>query len=254
MKKAVPAVLGALLLLLTTACGDDRGSEQDTRIVANIAEAIGAGDGILTRVQADCVAKKFVAELGVDGLRSAKVVTEDGSYNENGANVDEATSGVYAKALLSCIAEDDALDKIEKKLVAGSAGSQIPAKDTQCYISKLVDTVGLERLMSSRIVTDSGEFNQNASSPDPETAAKSTEALLACVDYYKAEAETRASQNKDLNATKYAACLRKRVSKATLSTFLTSLQSETPDQAAADAAEAEVKKQATICARSATKK
>jgi hypothetical protein len=228
MKKAGPAVLGVLVLLVATACGGDDAKDQLTAtITTNVAKAISTPDGILDSGEAGCVAKKFVGDLGTEKLQAAQVVTEDGSYNENGANVDATTSAAYAEALLSCVDEDEATEKIEKILVEGTSGNQISAKNAKCYISKLVESVDIEGLLSSRIVVDSGELNQNAPDYTEETAAKSTAALLGCVDYYALDAQQRASQTKGLSAAKYAACMRKKLPEKVLGEFLTAVQAET---------------------------
>lgn len=251
MKNAVAAALVALVLLLATACGgDDANDELTATITDNVAEAISTPDGILDEDAATCVAKKFVADLGAEKLQSAKVVTADGSYNENGANVDAATSASYAEALLSCIDEDDALTKIEQSLVEGSSGASIPAANAKCYVGKLVSSVDIEHLLSSRIITDAGELNQNAAAPDEDTAAKSTTALLACIDYYALDAKERASQTKGLSAAAYAKCLRGKLSEELLAKFLTAVQAQTADLRKLGA---EVNKFTASCTKSATR-
>lgn len=251
MKNAVPAALAALVLLLATACGgDDANDELTATITSNVAEAITTEDGILDADAAECVAKKFVDEVGTEKLTAAKVVTADGTYNENGANVDAATSAVYAEAVLSCVDEDDATAKIEKSLIAGSSGASIPAENAKCYVDKLVASVDIEHLLSSRIITDTGELNQNAAAPDAETAAKSTAALLDCVDYYALDARERASQTKGLSAAAYAKCLRGKLSEELLAEFLTAVQAQSADLRQLGA---EVNKYTAACAKSATK-
>lgn len=197
------------------------------------------------------MAEKFVSELGVEKLTDAGVITEDGEYTENGANVDTTTSGVYAEALLDCVEKADATKKIEQSLVAGSAGAAIPAESAKCYVSKLVATVDIAHLLSSKIITDAGELSQNAADPDPETAAKSTDALLGCIDYYALDAKERASQNEDLSAAKYTKCLKASLPKAELSKFLTAVQAESDDlKALGDA----VNKKTEACVKEATTK
>ncbi len=251
MKKAAPAVLGTLVLLLVTACGSNADSEENAKIATNVAKAVSTESGILNDDEAACVAKKFVDELGAKKLKAAKVVTSDGSYNENGANVDATTSAVYAEALLSCVDKDEAIDKIQQLLVAGSSGAAIPAANAKCYVAKLVKTVDIEHLLSSRIITDSGELSENAAAPDKDTAAKSTDALLACADYYALDAKERASQTKGLNPAKYQKCLKARLSKDLLAEFLTAVQAQTADvRELGD----KVNKETAACVKSATKK
>lgn len=252
MKKAVHATLGALVLLVATACGgDDAKDDLTATITTNVAKAISTPGGILDSDEADCVAEKFVDDLGAEKLQDAKVVTEDGSYNDNGANVDASTSAAYAKALLSCVDADEAGEQIEKILVDGTAGNQISAKNAKCYISKLVESVDIEGLLSSRIVVDSGELNQDAPDYTQETAAKSTAALLDCVDYYALDAQQRASQTKGLNAAKYATCMRAKLPEKVLRQFLTAVQAETAEM---QSLSTRVSAATEACAKTATAK
>jgi len=252
MKKAAPAILCALVLLVATACGGDDGkSDQSAKITTNIAEAIATDEGILTSDEAECVAKKFVDEMGVEELEDAKVVTPDGTYNDNGANVDVKTSAVYAEALLSCVDKEAATKKIEQTLIAGSAGASIPAESAKCYVGKLIESVDIQHLLSSRIITDAGELSENAAAPDESTAEKSTAALLGCVDYYALDAKERASQTEGLSAAKYATCLRGKLSEELLSKFLTAVQAQTADVRKLGN---QVNKFTAACVKSATKK
>lgn len=254
MKKAAPALLGALVLLLATACGGDDAGGNDTldaAIIGNVAEAISTPGGILDDDAAACTAKRFVEELGAEKLQEAQVVTADGSYNDNGANNDATTSRVYADAVLACVDQDAATRKIRQNLLAGAEASSLPPKDATCFITKLVDTVGIPHLMSSKVVTDTGEINQNAADPDLFTAQKSTAALLGCIDYYARYAKERAAENKDLDPAVFLACLRRTVPESLWSKFLTSVTAETADQAALTA---RVSKKTEACTKLATAK
>lgn len=250
MKKAAPAILCALVLSLAAACGGDDAEKLTTTITSNIAEAISVDGGFLDEKAAECAAKKFVDELGAKKLQDAKVVTEDGSYNDNGANVDVATSNAYAEAVLACVDRDEAAKTIKASLTAESTGAAMSSKNARCYVEKLVDTVDVQHLLSSGIINDGGVLNENAASPDEDTAAKSTAALLGCVDYYALEAKERAAQSKGLNTKTYAACLRKKLPEDLLSKFLTAIQAQTAEQ---NALRNQVNKLTTECAKQATK-
>lgn len=254
MKKAAPAVLAALVLLLATACGGDDGGDNDAldaTIIGTMTEAITTPGGILDADDAACVTKRFVDELGAEALQEAGVVTDDGSYNDNGANLDATTSRVYADAVLACVDQEAATRKIRQNLLTGAAASSLPPKDATCFITKLVATVGIPNLMSSQVVTDTGEINQNAADPDLFTAKKSTAALLGCIDYYARYAKERAAENKDLDRAVFLACLRRTVPESLWSKFLTSVTAETADQAALTA---KVSKKTEACTKVATAK
>ncbi len=254
MKKAVPAALGALLLLLATACGGDDADTNDAlnaTIISSMSEAITSPDGILDAEAAACVANRFVDEVGAEELLETQVVSADGSYNENGANVEADTSRAYADAVLACVDEDAAATKIRQNLIKGSASSSLSPKDATCFITKLVATAGIPNLMSSQVVTDTGEINQNAADPDLATAEKSTAALLECIDYYALYTKERAAENKDLDAAKFLACLRRTVPESLWSKFLTSVTAETADQPALTA---KVSEKTEACTKLATAK
>lgn len=250
MKKATLAVLGALVLLTATSCGGDSSAPEQSAIATNIAKAIATDDGLLDSEQADCVATKFVDDLGEKKLKESKVVSDGGTYNDNGATVNPTTTAAYAKAVLACVDKGEATEKIEKTLIAGSAGATIPESNAACYVDKLVKSVDLEHLLSSRIITDSGELSQDAAAPDEDTASKSTAALLACVDYYALDGKERAKQTKGLKASTYTACLRKRLSKDLLARFLTAVQLQSGDLRTLST---EVNEFTTTCTTAATK-
>lgn len=257
MKKAAAATLTVLLVVLATGCGgsstkSDGVSATETKAITSaIAKGIGATGGILSADDADCVATAFVKKVGAKQLLTSKVVTKDDKYNENGANVDVKTSNAYAAALLSCVDRATATAKIKQNLIAGSSGTSIPKQNAECYIDKLVATVDLEHLLSSKIVVDTGLLSKNAAAPDVDTAAKSTDALLGCVDYYAVIAKEQAGQNPKLNATKYASCLKARFPTPLLRRFLTAVQSQSADL---QAISAEVSTKTAACAKAATKK
>lgn len=251
MKKVAPAVLGALVLLLATACGGSDTDQLDATITGNVAKAISTPGGILDEDDAACVAKRFVDELGSEKLQEAKVVTEDGSYNENGANVDADTSAVYAEALTACVDLDAATEKIRTSLIAGASISSLEPADAKCFVTKLVDTVDIEHLLSSKIVTDSGEFNQNAAEPDVYTATRSAKALLACVDYYALYAKARAAEVKNLDTAQFVTCLRAKLPKPLLTEFLIAITAVDGNPAPVTA---RVSKVTDACAKTATPK
>lgn len=259
MKKAALATATVLFLLTVAGCGgsgdkakSDGVSAAETRAITSaIAKGITATGGILDTKGADCVATAFVKKVGAKQLLAAKVVTKDDKYNENGANVDLKTSNAYVAALLSCVDRSTATAKIKQNLVNGSTGTSIPKQNAACYIDKLVSTVDVEHLFSSKIVVDTGLLSQNAATPDADTAAKSTDALLGCVNYYEVIAKEQAGQDKKLDAAKYASCLKVRFPTPLLRRFLTAVQSQSPDL---QAVSAEVSTKTAACAKIAKKK
>lgn len=210
MKKAVPALAALLLLLTATACGGSLSSDEKP-VADKISTALAKpSDSILTKSQATCVADAFVKKLGVTKLKSAKVVTDKGAYNANGANVTKATSAAYTTALLGCLDEAKAkkavLANVTKAFTASSAGVLQPTA-VVCFSQKFVDTVGVKGLMAARIVTDAGEFNTQGAVLDTNTSGAYADAFLGCVNYQQLQAQAVAKSNPKIDAVKLAACL-----------------------------------------------
>lgn len=211
MKKAVPALVGVLLLFLATACGGTSLSSAEKPVAKKISTALAKPSAsILSQADATCVADAFVSDVGLAKLKSAKVVTTSGNYNANGANVSKSTSAAYSKALLGCIDKSKADKAVLKNVTAAFSASSagvLAASDVNCFSKKFVDKVGLSGLMAAQVVTDTGEFNQNGASLDATTSGAYADAFLGCVNYQKIQADAVAKANPKIDATKLAACL-----------------------------------------------
>lgn len=255
MKKALPAALGVLVLLLATACGGTDLTKSEQKISQKIATAISKPkDALLSKKQATCVAEKFVDAVGEKKLKSAKVVGADGSYNTNGANVDKKTSAAFSKALLDCVDEDKALksyDKTVTKAFKASTSGVLSDDDVTCFASKFVKSAGVKRLLSAQVITDAGEFNTSGAQLDTKTSGNYADAFLGCVDYQKVQAEQVAKNDKTIDADKLEACFKKNMPISDIKALIVANQTQSPEAETLNAAS---DKKASACAKGAKKK
>lgn len=255
MKKALPAALGVLVLLLATACGGAKLTKTEQKISKEMAATISKPDkALLSKKDAKCVSDKFVAAVGAKKLKSAKVVGTGNSYNTNGANVDKTRSNAFYKALTDCIDEKKALKAYDKTVTTAftsSTAGVLDSKDVGCFADKFVKTAGVKRLLSAQIITDTGEFNTTGAVLDKATSTNYADAFLGCVDYQKLQAEQVAKSDKTLDATKLEACFRRTMPTSDIKALIVANQTQSSDAASLNA---ESDKKAKACAKEATKK
>lgn len=114
MKKALAALAAAILLLSMSACGgsskdaEDSGkselSAKEKKVATAVADSFSQQSaGALTKDESTCFATKFVSGVGVDKMEKAKLITADGSLNQEGATFDKEISGEFADAFLGCV-------------------------------------------------------------------------------------------------------------------------------------------------------
>jgi hypothetical protein len=236
MKKAVPAALGVLVLLLATGCGGPKLTKTEQRISKSMTTALSKpDDALLSKKDAKCVADKFISAVGEKKLKSAKAVAADDTYNTNGANVDKKTSNAFSKALLDCVDEKDTLkayDKTVTDAVSKSSTGVLQAKEVQCFAGKFVNAVGVERLLSTQLITDVGEFNTASAKLDTKTSGDYADAFLGCVDYAKLQAAQYVKTDTTLDSTKLAACFKTTFSKADIKALIVASQTGSADATA----------------------
>ncbi|HEY0903938.1 MAG TPA: hypothetical protein VGE14_08625 [Marmoricola sp.] len=152
MKKTLLAVAGALLLVTLTACGSDSSDKKDGEVsltkeektvAGNVAKAFSEGStGQLTKKESTCFAETFVDDAGLEDLKAAKLVDEDGQLNQTGATFDEDLSGKFADAFLGCVDyhERQAADlaeadpKIDEEQLQACLEKEMP----NSYVRKLI--------------------------------------------------------------------------------------------------------------------
>jgi len=254
MKKALPAALGVLVLLLATACGGVKLSKTEQKISKAIATAIAKpDDALLSKKDATCVADKFVGDVGEKKLKSAKVVGADDSYNANGVNVDKKTSNAFSKALLDCVDEKKTLKAYDKTVTTAfekSTTGVLQDDDVKCFASKFVKTAGVKRLLSSQVITDTGEFNTAGASLDKKTSSNYADAFLGCVDYQKVQAVQVAKSDKTIDATKLEACFKRTMPISDIKALIVANQTQAANATALNAAS---DKKASACAKESKK-
>ena len=175
MKKASAAVLAVLLLVALTACGGsdksgDKKSKPDDKVslsadektaVANLEKAFTqSATGGLTTTEAKCVATDFVDEVGLEKLKSAKLLTETGEVNTTGSpTFDADTSGKFADALLGCM-------DYQKRLATETAKTDKTidaAKFEDCLKEKMPDSLVKKMLVASQTnASDSAQISEQS--------------------------------------------------------------------------------------------
>lgn len=224
MKKAAPALVAALLMVLVGACSDDEPTSSadasaEKTVIASMAGTIAKPDGgLLSEEDATCVASAFVEDVGVAKLRTVKAVDAEDAYVSGGALTDPATAASFTDALLGCREEADVLATVEATSTAGYAemtSGVLGATPVSCTISTFVADTGVEQLFTSGFLNDAGEFNPGEPY-DEDTAAKFATALLGCVDYPRILAQDSVASNKTLSLAKLTACLRREIDGAEL--------------------------------------
>lgn len=175
MKQALLAVLVALVLGATAACGGSGGggdklTKQEQKVADNIATHFSkTSAGALKKKDAQCFGDKFVASAGVKALQKANLVDKDGKVvttSGSSPKFDKALSDKYAEAYLACVDFAAAA----AKSYAASDPSVDEAKLATCLEKALPDSLMKKVIVASQ----SGDVNQNS---DVTAANKK---LLAC--------------------------------------------------------------------------
>lgn len=135
MRQTIVAGLAAGLLLLAAGCGDE-GDEGDSASSADEEKAATAladsmsrrGETEVDRTRSTCTAEAVVADLGVDRLQDAGILTED-LTGQFGVKVDQETAEAIADAAVACY--DFAAIVEERKSYYPNAGDE----DWEAYIA-----------------------------------------------------------------------------------------------------------------------
>jgi hypothetical protein len=257
MKKAAPAAIAALLLVLLSACGgsDSKSSDkQEARVVDSMASVITKPKGgLLDAAAAQCVAKKFVADVGVKKLQGLKSVGADDVYAANGALTNAATAAAYAKAVDDCVGETDAMARIRTNVTGSYAKittDVLEPKDVACVIDTFVEATGVDRLFSTKFITDTGDFNSNDPSYDKKAAEDFARAITTCVDTLKLQAKATAVKDKKLSAAKLETCLKSKITTAAVEATLVAQLLRAPNS---DTLRADANQKAVACEKTSKK-
>lgn len=140
------------------------------------------------------------------------------------------SSGASDKPVLSKD-EKTAVASMEKAFTSSSTGA-LTSKEASCVATRFVDTVGLAKLKSAKLLTATNEVD-TASTPtfDADTSGKFADALLGCVNYQKRLAADTAKSTPGLDAAKFEACLDKDLPDSLVKKMLVAQQTQSKDAA-----------------------
>jgi hypothetical protein len=127
--------------------------------------------------------------------------------------------------------EKTAVASLEKAFTASTTGA-LSTKEAKCVATDFVDTVGLAKLRSSKLITATGEVNTTGSPTfDADTAGKFADALLGCVKYQQRLAQETAKTDKTIDEKKFASCLEEKLPDSLVKKMLVASQTNSSDSA-----------------------
>jgi hypothetical protein len=184
------------------------------KIAASMVGVISAEGGLLTRKSAACVAKDFTGSAGLDKLIAGRAVTTQLAYVSDGALQTPENAAAYAEALGTCVGEKKVTSTLSKAVeTAFETGGDVPATgNVSCLVDAFVKKVGVKGLLTNRLVSDTGVFNNAGARYDTASATALADSILGCVDALKSQAQTAASADKSLDVAALEACLKKAIS------------------------------------------
>jgi curli biogenesis system outer membrane secretion channel CsgG len=125
--------------------------------------------------------------------------------------------------------EKTAVTNLKKAFTESTTGA-LSTKEAGCVATKFVDTVGLGKLKSSNLLTESNEVNTSSAPKfDADTAGKFADALLGCVDYQKRLAAETAKTDTTVDAAKFESCLEDKLPDSLVKKMLVASQTGSSD-------------------------
>lgn len=127
--------------------------------------------------------------------------------------------------------EKTAVTSLEKAFTQSTTGA-LTSTEAKCVATDFVDKVGLAKLKSSKLLTDTNEVNTTGSPTfDADTAGKFADALLGCVKYQHRLAVETAKSDTTIDAAKFEACLDKKLPNSLVKKMLVASQTNSSDAA-----------------------
>jgi hypothetical protein len=127
--------------------------------------------------------------------------------------------------------EKTAVTNLEKVFTSSSTGA-LSTKEAKCVATDFVDKVGLPKLKSAKLLTETNEVNTTSSPTfDADTAGKFADALLGCVNYQKRLAEETAKTDTTVDAAKFQSCLEDKLPDSLVKKMLVASQTNAADSA-----------------------
>jgi hypothetical protein len=146
--------------------------------------------------------------------------------------------------------EKVAVANLQKAFTESTTGG-LSTKEANCVASHFVDTVGLTKLKSAKLLTDTYAVNTSGTPTfDADTSGKFADALLGCVDYQKQLAEQTAKTDTSIDQAKFESCLKDKLPDSLVKKMLVAAQTNSSDAATVGA---EGNKALTDCKTSAKK-
>jgi hypothetical protein len=143
-------------------------------------------------------------------------------------------SGSSGKSDKPALSKDEktAVTSLEKAFTTSTTGA-LTSKEASCVATKFVDTVGLAKLKSTKLLTASNQVDTTSTPTfDADTSGKFADALLGCVDYQKRLAAETAKSDPGLDEAKFEACLQKNLPDSLVKKMLVAQQTQSKDAAA----------------------
>jgi hypothetical protein len=127
--------------------------------------------------------------------------------------------------------EKTAVASLEKAFTSSTTGA-MTTTEARCVATHFVDSTGLTKLKSAKLLTDTNEVN-TAGSPvfDTATSGKFADALLGCLDYQKKLATETAKTDTTIDADKFESCLRDKLPDSLVKKLLVASQTNSSDSA-----------------------
>ena len=127
--------------------------------------------------------------------------------------------------------EKAAVANLEKAFTQSTTGA-LTSKEANCVATRFVDTVGLAKLKTVKLLTDTNEINKSGTPEfDTDTAGKFADALLGCMDYRKRLAEETAKTDKTIDAAKFESCLDEKLPDSLVKKMLVASETNSSDAA-----------------------
>ena len=146
--------------------------------------------------------------------------------------------------------EKDTAASIAKAFTEESTGA-LTTTEANCFAEQFVDSAGLEKLKSAKLIDESGKLNQTGATFDAEVSGDFADAFLGCVDYHRRQAEEIAKADKTVDAKALESCLEDKMPNSYVKKLIVASQTQSEDGAKLGE---ESNKFLTDCKTEATKK
>jgi len=124
--------------------------------------------------------------------------------------------------------EKDTAASIAKAFTEESTGALTTAEAT-CFAEQFVDSAGLEKLKSAKLIDESGKLNQTGATFDEEVSGDFADAFLGCVDYHRRQAEEIAKADTTVDAKALETCLEDKMPNSYVKKLIVASQTQSDD-------------------------